>query len=70
MIKITLPDNSVRDFESGVTGLEIANAISSRLAKDVLAVSVNGEVWDLNRPINQDSAIKLFTWDDREGKET
>lgn len=70
MIKITLPDNSVREFESGVTGLEIANAISNRLAKDVLAVSVNGEVWDLNRPINQDSAIKLFTWDDREGKET
>lgn len=70
MIKITLPDNSVREFESGVTGLEIANAISSRLAKDVLAVSVNGEVWDLNRPVNQDSAIKLFTWDDREGKET
>ncbi|WP_163712368.1 threonine--tRNA ligase [Mangrovibacterium lignilyticum] len=70
MIKITLPDNSVREFESGVTGLEVAKAISSRLAKDVLAVSVNGEVWDLNRPINQDSAIKLFTWDDREGKET
>ena len=70
MIKITLPDNSVREFESGVTGLEIANAISNRLAKDVLAVSVNGEVWDLNRPINQDSTIKLFTWDDREGKET
>ncbi|MFV0377754.1 MAG: threonine--tRNA ligase [Mangrovibacterium sp.] len=70
MIKITLPDNSVREFESGVTGLEIANAISIRLAKDVLAVSVNGEVWDLNRPITHDSAIKLFTWDDREGKET
>lgn len=70
MIKITLPDNSVREFESGVTGLEIANAISNRLAKDVLAVSVNGEMWDLNRPVNQDSAIKLFTWDDREGKET
>lgn len=70
MIKITLPDNSVREYESGVTGLEIANSISSRLAKDVLAVSVDGQVWDLNRPINQDSAIKLFTWDDREGKET
>jgi len=70
MIKITLPDNSVREYESGVTGLDIANSISSRLAKDVLAVSVNGEVWDLNRPINQDSAIKLFTWDDREGKVT
>ncbi|PTN09634.1 threonyl-tRNA synthetase [Mangrovibacterium marinum] len=70
MIKITLPDNSVREYESGVTGLQIAQSISSRLAKDVLAVSVNGEVWDLNRPIDQDSAIKLYTWDDREGKET
>jgi len=70
MIKITLPDNSIREFEGPVSGFEIANAISSRLAKDVLAVSVNGEVWDLNRPINQDSAIKLYMWDDREGKET
>jgi len=70
MIKITLPDNSIREYESAVTGLEIAQSISSRLAKDVLAVSVNGEVWDLNRPVNQDSAIKLFTWDDREGKDT
>lgn len=70
MIKITLPDNSVREFESGITGLEIAKAISNRLAKDVLAISVNGSVWDLNRPINEDASIKLYTWDDREGKET
>ncbi|WP_339736705.1 threonine--tRNA ligase [uncultured Sunxiuqinia sp.] len=70
MIKITLPDNSVREFESGITGLEIAKAISNRLAKDVLAISVNGSVWDLNRPINEDARIKLYTWDDREGKET
>jgi threonyl-tRNA synthetase len=70
MIKITLPDNSIREFEAGVTGLDIANAISNRLAKDVLAISVNGEVWDLNRPIQSDAQIRLFTWDDREGKET
>ncbi len=70
MIKITLPDNSVREFESGITGLEIAKAISNRLAKDVLAISVNGSVWDLNRPINEDANIKLYTWEDREGKDT
>ncbi|HKJ42583.1 MAG TPA: threonine--tRNA ligase [Sunxiuqinia sp.] len=70
MIKITLPDHSVREFESGVTGLEIAKSISNRLAKEVLAVSVNGAVWDLSRPITTDSKIKLHTWDDREGKET
>ena len=70
MIKITLPDNSVREFESGITGLEIAKAISNRLAKEVLAITVNGAVWDLNRPITEDSSIKLHTWDDREGKET
>ena len=70
MIKITLPDNSVREIESGTTGLNIAKSISSRLAKEVMAISVNGEVWDLNRPITTDANIKLFTWDDREGKET
>jgi threonyl-tRNA synthetase len=70
MIRITLPDNSVREFESGVTGIEIANAISNRLAKEVLAISVNGAVWDLTRPITSDAKIKLHTWDDREGKET
>jgi threonyl-tRNA synthetase len=70
MINITLPDNSVREFESGITGMEIAEAISNRLAKDVLSVSVNGEVWDLTRPIMNDASVKLFTWEDREGKET
>ena len=49
MIKITLPDNSVKEFESGVTGFQIAESISSRLAQDVLAISVDGEVWDLSR---------------------
>ena len=70
MIKITLPDNSVREFESGITGIQVAKAISNRLAKDVLAITVNGSVWDLNRPITADAHIKLHTWDDREGKET
>jgi len=70
MIKITLPDNSVREFESGVTGFDIAESISSRLAKDVLSISVEGEVWDLSRQINKDARIKLLLWDDREGKET
>jgi threonyl-tRNA synthetase len=70
MINITLPDNSVREFESGITGLGVAEAISNRLAKDVLSVTVNGEVWDLTRPIMEDARIMLHTWDDREGKET
>jgi threonyl-tRNA synthetase len=70
MIKITLPDQSVREFESGISGLDIAEAISNRLAKEVLSISVNGEVWDLTRPITADAQIKLFLWDDREGKET
>jgi threonyl-tRNA synthetase len=70
MIKITLPDSSVREFETGISGFDIAESISSRLAKDVLSISVNGEVWDLTRPIKQDANIKLFLWDDREGKET
>ena len=70
MIKITLPDNSVREFDGEITGFDIAQSISSRLAKDVLSISVDGEVWDLNRPINKDASIKLFLWDDREGKET
>ena len=70
MIKITLPDNSVKEFENEVTGFDIAESISSRLAKDVLSISVDGEVWDLNRTINKDAHIKLLLWDDREGKET
>ena len=68
MIKITFPDNSVREYESGVTGLQIAESRSSRLAKDVLAASVNGETWDLTRPINEDSSVNLLKWEDAEGK--
>ena len=64
MIKITFPDNSVKEFESGITPLAIAESISSRLAQDVLVAEVDGEAWDLMRPIEKDAAIKLFKWDD------
>lgn len=68
MIKITLPDNSVREYNEGITGLKIAQDISPRLAKEVLAISVNNETWDLSRKINNDANIKLYKWEDDEGK--
>ena len=68
MINITFPDNSVKRFEAGVTPLQIAESISPRLAQDVLAASVNDEEWDLTRPIDSDASLKLFKWDDAEGK--
>ena len=68
MINITFPDGSVRQYEAGVTGLQIAESISSRLAQDVLACGVNGETVELNRPINEDASIQLYKWDDKEGK--
>ncbi|WP_290089356.1 threonine--tRNA ligase [Paramuribaculum intestinale] len=68
MINITFPDNSVKQFEAGVTPLAIAESISSRLAQDILAASVNGQEWDITRPIEEDATIKLFKWDDPEGK--
>ncbi len=68
MIKITLPDGSIKEFEKPVTGLEIAIAISPRLAAEVLAISVNSEIWDLTRAINSDASIQLHKWDDKEGK--
>ncbi|WP_455639674.1 threonine--tRNA ligase [Parabacteroides sp.] len=68
MIKITFPDNSVREYAEGTTAMQIAESISSRLAQEVLAASVNGETWDLSRPINEDSTVKLLKWDDEEGK--
>ena len=68
MIKITFPDGSVREFEAGVTGLQIAESISARLAQDVLACSVNDEIVELNRPINEDASIRLHKWDDAEAK--
>ena len=68
MIKITFPDNSVKEFEAGTTPLQIAESISPRLAREVLAASVDGQEWDLSRPIANDAAIKLFKWEDPEGK--
>lgn len=68
MIKITFPDQSVREFSKGTTSLQVAESISSRLAQDVLAAKINGEVWDLTRPIKEDSSIELLKWDDDDGK--
>ena len=68
MIKITFPDGSVREYEAGVTGLEIAQSISQRLAQDVLACGVDGETVELNRPIHQDASVVLYKWEDAEGK--
>ena len=68
MVKITFPDGSVREYENGVTGLQIAESISQRLAQDVLACGVNGETVELNRPITEDATNNLYKWDDEEGK--
>ena len=68
MIKITFPDGSVREFEKGTTSMQVAESISSRLAQDVLAAKVNGEVWDLTRPIDTDATIELLKWEDEDGK--
>lgn len=69
-INVTFPDQSVRVFEKGVTGLDIAKSISEGLARNVLAAKVDGEVWDATRPINKDVSISLLTWHDKEGKST
>ena len=68
MIKITFPDGSVREYEAGITGLEIAQSISQRLAQDVLACGVDGETVELNRPIMHDASVVLYKWEDAEGK--
>ena len=69
-IRITLPDGSVREYDKGTTAMDIAKSISEGLARKVLAASVNGEVWDASRPINEDAEFKLLTWDDAEAKST
>jgi threonyl-tRNA synthetase len=69
-IKISLPDGSVREYPAGVKGSEIASSISEGLARVSLAIEVNGEVWDLSRPINNDASIKILTWNDKGGKST
>jgi threonyl-tRNA synthetase len=68
MIKVTFPDGSVREFAKGITGLQLAESISSRLAQEVLAITVNDQIWDLTRPIETDAAIKLHKWEDEEAK--
>src|SRR6476660_4164375 len=70
MIKITLPDGTVREYEKGTTAMDVAKSISEGLARKVLAASINGEVWDASRPIEEDVNLKLLTWDDTEGKST
>ena len=68
MIKITLPDGSIREYEAGTTSMDIARSISEGLARNVLAAKVNGEIWDASRPINNDSSLQLLTWNDTGGK--
>lgn len=70
MIKITLPDGSLREYPAGSTSLDIARSISEGLARNVLAAKVNGEVWDATRPIHHDASLQLLTWNDKEGKAT
>jgi len=70
MINISFPDGAVRQYENGVSALDIAKSISEGLARKVLAANVNGQVWDATRPITQDVSLKLLTWDDTDGKST
>ena len=70
MINITFPDGAVRQFEKGTTAMDIAKSISEGLARKVVAAGVNGQVWDASRPINDDASVKLYTWNDPEGKTT
>ncbi len=70
MIKITLPDGAVKEFEAGVTAMGVAKSISEGLARKVLAANINGEVWDTERAINQDATLQLLTWNDLTGKST
>jgi len=70
MIRVTFPDGAVREYEKGITALQIAKSISEGLARKVLAANVNGQVWDASRPINQDATLKLLTWEENDGKST
>jgi len=69
-IKISLPDGSVREYDAGVSAMDIAKSISEGLARNVLSAEVNGEVWDANRAITADATLRLLTWNDKEGKAT
>ena len=68
MIKITIPDGSIREYEAGINALQVAESISPRLAKEILACGVNGETKELNFPINEDASLVLYKWEDEEGK--
>jgi len=68
VVKITLPDGSSREYPLGVKGIEIAQSISEGLARNALSIEVNGEIWDLSRPVETDASIKIFTWNDKGGK--
>src|SRR5262245_29696321 len=70
MINITFPDGAIRQYEKGATAMDIAKSISEGLARKVIAAGVNGQVWDASRPINDDATLKLYTWNDAEGKNT
>ncbi len=70
MINITFPDGAVRQYDAGISAMDIAKSISEGLARKVLAAKVNDQVWDSSRPINHDAAIKFLTWDDEEAKST
>ena len=70
MIKITLPDGSFKEFEQGVTPYQVALSISEGLARNVLVAKVNDQMVELDRPINEDATLTLYTWNDREGKDT
>ncbi len=70
MINISFPDGNIRQYEAGATAMDIAKSISEGLARNVLSARINGEVWDANRPISEDSKIELLTWNDEDGKKT
>lgn len=70
MIKITFPDGSLREYPKGTAAMQIAESISPRLAQDILSASVNGKTWDLSRPIYMDATVRLYKWEDEEGKHT
>ncbi len=70
MINLTLPDGSVRQYDKGITAMQVARSISEGLARNVLAAEIDGQVWDASRPIEADAKIKLLTWNDTEGKTT
>src|SRR5215210_1822948 len=70
MINVSFPDGAVRQYEKGISALDIAKSISEGLARKILAANVNGQVWDATRQINEDAIINLLTWNDKDGKST